>query len=109
MNRWLMTGCAVVAFAGTWLWLQQEAAGVVRGRLAAEPAASSFWLEQTRSTGPGGVERSVQSAIGGVGTVDELIAEFDADLGEEGVAVDRAKIEQALRSDPDLRRSLGLP
>lgn len=41
--------------------------------------------------------------------MDELIDTFDADLGEEGVAVDRARIEQALRTDPELRRALGLP
>lgn len=38
-----------------------------------------------------------------------LIQAFDADLGEEGVPVDRPELEATLRADAELRRALFMP
>lgn len=41
-------------------------------------------------------------------TVDEVLDLLNADLGDEGVPVDRQEIEEALRTDPELGSALGV-
>lgn len=132
VNRLVLAGCAVAAFAVTWVGLQQEAPGR-EGRAGGAPEAAVSGAAPSAVTGAAagvvtgaaaeelaaGVVTGAAAAdaafdrIGpgpaAVRNIEELFADFDADLGEEGVAVDRARVERALRADAELRHSLGLP
>jgi len=109
VNRLLIAACAVAAFAATWLHLEASETRAVRGRPGAVAAAAT----QADRTGQEPIALPASAFVGEVrgpvANVDELIAVLDADLGEEGVPVDRLALEAALRADPELRRALGLP
>lgn len=103
MNRPLIVAAAVAAFTATWFQPEESATTAVHGR----PESRSTVALASEWPGPEPIEAPV--AASGNRTVDELLLELDSDLGEDGAPVDRERIEHALRSDPELRRALGLP
>ena len=101
-KRLVLLTCAVAAFAATWVRLQHEAPAPVGDR-PGTPA-----VVELASDWPG-PEPTMAPVRVPAGKVDDLLVAFDSDLGDEGTPVDRQAIEQALNTDSELRRALGLP
>src|ERR1700741_4165745 len=108
MNRLLLATCAVAAFAANWVRLQHGAPDPVRDPASSLPVVADSFTGSFQSAWPG-LEPMAAPARVPVATVDELVLALDADLGDEGVPVNRQAIERALGTDPDLREALGLP
>jgi hypothetical protein len=116
-----MVGVALATFAVSWAWHRNPQGSSQRERPLADvttiltgPAGIPATVDRSPAAGPG-MARSqeplpdwdttdlMQESM----TVDELLVEANADSGEGFTPVDRERLAELLRSDPELRKAVG--